>query len=369
MNQETIEPINLHIYTMTNNESDQSDFIVDISNQTQETIIPQIEQIIEVKKRATVEYNGMEVVLPLIILYSSITNYDELIQKLQDVITNPSNYTSILLFNDPNPILGENNDFKNYYEDICKKKTIVNTFITGFRNLSLEEIPQVDKIKCIYIAGKKNKHARIIELNKECDKKAAKADIYIEYNDETPIIGISVKQSKDATKSNYSIHKMLGKELDKELTNEKKKYLSENGFSQFDKAQRPAVNKLFYPQNKENRYWLRIRDEIIKNNELLLTQLLNSLFCSNVNYDIYEFDGACFTKLNKVVDITTAKFEEHLPYYYDKSGKERETAKLFYRLTVCGKIYRVEIRWKGSVFPSPQFQIHNDECEDVSDNE
>ena len=91
-------------------------------------------------------------------------------------------------------------------------------------------------------------------------------------------------------------------------------------------------------------------------------QLLQALYCANVNYDIYEFDGTSFIKLNKVIDMTTATFEEHMPYYFDKSGAEREAAKLFYRLTVGEKIYRVEIRWKGNVYnAAPQFQIHNDE--------
>jgi hypothetical protein len=122
------------------------------------------------------------------------------------------------------------------------------------------------------------------------------------------------------------------------------------------------VNKLFYPQNKTNPYWLRIREEIKKNYEKILEQLLQALYCANVNYDIYEFDGTSFIKLNKVIDMTTATFEEYMPYYFDKSGAEREAAKLFYRLTVGEKIYRVEIRWKGNVYnAAPQFQIHNDE--------
>jgi hypothetical protein len=179
-----------------------------------------------------------------------------------------------------------------------------------------------------------------------------------------------VKQSKDATKSNYSVQKMLGEELDKILTSEKKAYLKENGIECFDKTQRPVVNKLFYPQNKTNRYWSRIREEISNNNAMLLTQLLNSLYCSNINYDIYEFDGTSFAKLNKTVDLTTAKFEEYLPYYLDKSGRERETAKLFYRLTVGEKNYRVEIRWKGDVYnAAPQFQIHNDDDHADTDEE
>jgi Tat protein secretion system quality control protein TatD with DNase activity len=42
-------------------------------------------------------------------------------------------------------------------------------------------------------------------------------------------------------------------------------------------------------------------EEIIKNYETILTQLLQALYCANVNYDIYEFDGTSFIKLNKVM--------------------------------------------------------------------
>ena len=317
------------------------------------------------KKRATVEYNGMELVLALLLLYGNVNNYDEVLQKIQDMIATPANYTSVILFNDSNVVLGENEDLKNYLADIVKKKAIVNRFITGFRILSLDDILQLNKIKCIYISGKKNKHTKINELNKDYDKKAAKGDIYIEYTDATlQITGISVKQSEDATKSNYSVHKMLGKDLDKILTKVKKDYLKENGFTSFDKEQRTAVNKLFYPQNKENPYWANVREQVSKNTDKILPQLLDSLYCSNINYDIYEFDGTSFTKLNDHADVSAATFEEHLPYYLDKKGNERETAKMFYRLTAGAKNYRVEVRWKGNIYnAAPQFQIHNDDNE------
>ena len=323
-----------------------------------------------IKKRASVEYNGMELVLSILLLYENVHNYEDLIQQITEIIK--TKYSKIV-FNQ------EDVDFKNYVNDIGKKQKIVDQYIQNFRKVDLTQIIQCDKIKCIYISGKKNKHAIITKLNSTIDKKAAKADIYIEYiNDdddntkenntkENKIIGISVKQSKEATKSNYSVHKLLGDELDTILTNIKKTYLKENGFSSFDKTLRDQVNQLFYPQNKENPYWSRIRTEIINNNELIVQQLIESLYCSIVNYDIYEFDGISFTKLNTIIDMSTVVFEEYIPYYFTKSGEERRTAKLFYRLTVGEKIYRVEVRWKGNVYnAAPQFQIH-DSQEDTKD--
>ena len=190
----------------------------------------------EKKKRATVEYNGMEFVLAIIYLFDDVNSYADLCAKIEDMRANPAQYASIIRFNDPV-------DFENYVLDVTKKHAIVTEYISIFR--ASNTLPKVP-IKCIYISGKINKHTKITELNKGCDKKAAKADIYIEYIDESkPIDGISAKQSSDATKSNYSVHKMLGKDLDKDLTTVKKDYLKGNGFTSFDKAQRSDVNKLF----------------------------------------------------------------------------------------------------------------------------
>ena len=73
---------------------------------------------------------------------------------------------------------------------------------------------------------------------------------------------MSVKQSKDATKSNYSAQKMLGKEKDEQLTKIKKTYLIEQGFPKFNKMDRDKVNALFYPQNKLNPYMNQLKEEI-----------------------------------------------------------------------------------------------------------
>jgi len=307
-----------------------------------------------ISTRASVEYNGMELVLPILILNKDIDNYDKLSEIMNDISIHPNNYPNII-FNDFNV------DFKNYEKDIRNKKQLVNDYITYFRNISSHERLQNNNIKCIYICGKKNKHQKIDELNKGLDKKDTKADIYIEYIDGI-IAGISVKQSIDSTKSNYSVQKMLGgNELDKTLTKVKKQYLNENGFVSFKKSERDKINKLFYPQNKENAYWIRIRSEIKNNNQKIVEKLIQLLYSLNVNYEMYEFDGQELKKLNEDIDVSSAKFEEYPPYYLTKCGKEREAAKLFYRLSVGEHKYRVEIRWKGNIYDaSPQFQIHTD---------
>ena len=102
-----------------------------------------------------------------------------------------------------------------------------------------------------------------------------------------------------------------------------------------------------------------MKNMILMQNADISKKLVESLYCSNMKYDMYEFDGLHFTKLNTVIDSVHITFEEYLPYYLDKKGKERKTAKLFYRLTIHEKIFRVEVRWKGNVYSaSPQFQMH-----------
>ena len=74
---------------------------------------------------------------------------------------------------------------------------------------------------------------------------------------------------------------------------------------------------------------------------------------------MYEFDGDRLKKINIKIEYNLI-FEEHIPYYFNKKGIERKAAKLFYKLSCNEKNYRVEIRWKGSVYCSPQFHIHEE---------
>ena len=61
----------------------------------------------------------------------------------------------------------------------------------------------------------------MVKLNEGLNGKEAKSDVYLEMMDET-WVGISVKAQKNATKTNYSVEKILpnGKELSKIRTPE-----------------------------------------------------------------------------------------------------------------------------------------------------
>ena len=58
-------------------------------------------------------------------------------------------------------------------------------------------------------------------------------------------------------------------------------------------------------------------------------------------------------------------FEECDEFYSTQKGVERNTAKMFYKFIVIDKEinrevmkFRVELRSKGSLYASPQFQLH-----------
>jgi hypothetical protein len=77
---------------------------------------------------------------------------------------------------------------------------------------------------------------------------------------------------------------------------------------------------------------------------------------------MYEYDGETFYSLNKQVELSEVTFEEYTPYYFDSKSNQRKAAKLFYRLSIGEKNYRVEVRWKGNIHnSSPQFQIHEEQ--------
>jgi hypothetical protein len=207
----------------------------------------------------------------------------------------------------------------------------------------------------VCLAGKICCIPEVLQLNKGEHKLEAKGDVYALLQDGT-WIGISVKQDKKATKSNYSVHSMFSHTDNLHLTNIKKQYLAEHGFLCFQKSQRTEVNRLFY---QDNPYWCALKEGIQTHNSYIKTFLHDKLFASSLRYPLYEFDSKKLSLLSKEMSVVT--LEEHEPYYYTSNGKRRNAAKLFYRLSVQDKHYRVEIRWKGNIFTaSPQFQIHEE---------
>ena len=314
------------------------------------------------KKRTSVEYNGTELTLALLLVSPAITSRETIIQKVEELKQcGDSNET---LAEDMKQIKIHKSDIDGYLQDIMKPEKILiyKKFIDNYHSCISTHSPfnftQQD-IQNIFISGKKNKHVEISELNNGVHKLQQKSDIYVKLRDNR-FVGISVKQSNHATKSNYSVQKILGKENDKLLTYIKKEYLQSCGFDKLDKSKRHEMNKLFYRSASFNPYWAKLRELIAENKNVIIDKLVSALYCNNVPYDMYEFNGTSVIKVNDINNnFTAVTFDEHEPYYYDNSGNERNAAKLFYKLYANGCTYRVEIRWKGDIYnSSPQFQIH-----------
>ena len=313
-----------------------------------EEALKHIEQFQKNKKRQSVEYNGMELLFAILLKFPEVND----VSSLWLLLENETEMSSNISFN-------TTEDVKLYVNDLKIKKQLVNDFISNFRK-NEESLLLPSAIEKIYLSGKINKHEEINLINKCLDKKEAKSDVYVKLVS-GEFIGFSVKQNKEATKSNYSVQKMFGTETDNKLTEIRHQYLNENGIVDFQKSQRKKVNELFYPKNTNNPYWSEVKNLIKENNKSLSTKIVSYLQCINVPYCMYEFDGETMYKLSKTVNLDSVVFDEHMPYYYDSKGNLRDAAKLFYRLEVEGKKYRVEVRWKGDVYnSSPQFQLHEE---------
>ena len=305
----------------------------------------------EMKKRKNVEYNGMELLSALMFLYPDMT-----------VETVFSHIDNIVKYGNPRLII-KSDDIAHYAEDLTHKKNMIPEYIPAFyRDMGMMGLCAED-IVSVYLTGKYQTFPEIIDLNSGVDHKTAKADVYIKMPDR--MIGLSVKQSQDATKTNYSIHKLLPVTVAEELTQIKRDFLIAKGFPEHDKTKRNEVNQLFYPETPErptNPYFQRILTEIEANKQTVLDGILGPLFCRNIPYNMFEYDGDRLIQLN--IDdesLATARLEHHIPYYSDKKGELRQCAKMFFRLTVGDKVFRAELRWKGNIHAaSPQFQIFSE---------
>jgi len=297
--------------------------------------------------RSSVEFNGFELLTSILFLFPQYNKDIIMVEMKKEDIYSKIRFNKF-------------EDREKYIIDLEKKSSLMDNYIFHFQEEidKNEEIKHmIENIELIFISGKKNKHEEIELLNKDLNNKETKADIYLKLTS-GEFIGISVKQSKHATKSNYSVQKMLGIDYDKQLTQIKKTFLKEKGFDSFKKTERKQINELFY---EANIYTIELQKAIQTENEKLKKSLTDLLFSTNVPYNMYEFDGVKITKLNKITDLSQVVFDVYSPYYYDSNGEKRKAAKLFYRLQIYNKIYRVEIRWKGNIYnASPQFQIHEE---------
>ena len=293
--------------------------------------------------RKSVEFNAFELVFAICLSDPSISSFEQVLETSFDSLSHILTGCSL-------------SDFENYKTDLhSRKKKIVDQYILQIRNL-IPSCFNILDIELVFLEGKTITSPEILELNKNIDRKHAKADIYVKTKSQE-YIGFSIKQSSHCTISNFSVEK-IAKQITQEdiLTNLRTQVLKDAGFEIFDKSQRPQHNALFY-YGISNPYWDAVRLHI-ENHKLDIAKIiLSSLFPSQLSYKLFEFDGVNLIDLKTTCDNIC--FEEHIPFYKTKKGEFRKAAKLFYKLSFNNSDFRVEIRWKGNIHhASPQYQIH-----------
>jgi hypothetical protein len=308
------------------------------------------------KKRKICETNCFELVVAALILNASIHNYDDLVVYVNSMHLDERFQCKY-------------GELPKFIADlIIRPPKTINTFIHEFRSQFIHSCNfNYDDVSTVYLTGKcTNGFPEIEKLNEKNDVKSSKSDIYIKTTT-GDYVGFSIKQSTNATKSNYSVQKMLPKEVSAHLDAIKQSYLSDNGFATHDDSKRKEVNKLFYTANP---YFDHLKMYIEQYKFSIVSLMIKHLYCGEVEYDVYEFDGKHISKLNGYnMQTESITFTEHLPFYLMQNGKQRNCAKLFYKLDVplihkiTNKLsissYRVELRWKGNIHhSSPQFMIH-----------
>ena len=307
------------------------------------------------KCRKDVENNGFELIFALCACDSSIGNKNDIMNA------------SFAKYN--GKLLGcSEPDFEKYKKDVdTRKPKVVDQYIRNFKSAFSDIIN--DEVKHVYLEGKTLTTQKLKDLNKGFDTKQAKSDVYVETNKE--IIGFSIKQDKSCTKTNFSVEKMLGelisdeilkKNFKKEISDKRKEVLKAHGIDNKNlRENRDKANEIFYDSlERTNLYWNALKEHIDNNRDAIKNELVRNLFPTNLPYKLYEFDGSTFEKLD-VSRGDKTEFYEHEKYYYDDKNRRRKAAKMFYKLVVNDKKYRIEIRFKGNAWSgAPQFQTHYD---------
>lgn len=239
---------------------------------------------------------------------------------------------------------------------INKKENYIKSFFKINRDIGQKYINKLLEVLSshifvrVFLCGK-SELPEIKDLNKGIKLKDRKADVYGCTKD-GKWTGFSVKQNTKCTKSNWSVEKII--DMSGILRILRREFLVSKGYTKFEKKERDSTNALFY---EDNQYFTELRKSIVENKNKIIAEFSNKLYGSKLPYPLYEFDGKSIINMSDI-SAGSVTFDEHDPYYYTKTGDRRCAAKMFYRLQINLTVYRVEIRWKGNVFHSPQFQTH-----------
>ena len=232
-----------------------------------------------------------------------------------------------------------------------------------------------------YLTGKSIKEPIIMDLVKDIEKKQCKADIYISVNTKsqhpvpTKWIGISVKTTPDDPMSNWSIEKIIShvdKETSQKLKETKINILRENGITrkwrENKEGNRQKYNEIMYGYN-EYKMMLHMWITEPKNKEYIQKIIAEAAGSSITKFKMFKYDGTTFTNLSDVykkiiksknfnIIIDSQSTKSKLDKVNLKSYYSSTSAKLWYYIEIDSVIeYRIEIRWKGDPFASPQILL------------
>ena len=117
------------------------------------------------------------------------------------------------------------------------------------------------------------------------------------------------------------------------------------------------MNLLFYT---ENIYWDALLNGIKVQHTNVIKSILNHIYPAQdkENVGIVEFNGEKLIDINLNILINDWRFEQ----ICNPASKPIGAAKKWFCLyNKSNDIYfRIEIRWKGNIFDSPQFHTHDD---------
>ena len=296
-------------------------------------------------KRKNCENNWAELLICMLLLYPGK------IKSKGDI----NCYINILKDDSRFRISGGGSNIDKYLFDINSRKSesihdyILNFDIGNFRadfteiilsGKSFKEFPELTQLNTDQNTGKL--------LN----NKITKSDVYLLYPDRC--IGISVKDSENATLTNYSVEKIFDElEIQHNLKENRINVLKERFGDdyKYDKSERKEANKLFY--NKNNEYFVNII-KLIKSNEILITKKILSYIFPKLHYDVYGYNGKRIVNLNYLSDKimkTYCNIKREIKYETEKS------AKLWYSLYLDGiEKWKFCIRGKNDIYGA-SFQI------------
>jgi SOS response regulatory protein OraA/RecX len=227
----------------------------------------------------------------------------------------------------------------------------------------------------VFVEGKCMTNPIILELTQSIKERTQKkADLYLRVND-TRWIGISVKTTPGDTKSNWSIERLIGEQdpdLKQEIKGIREAINKQHGIDR-DWRDNKEKNRKIYNESMygNNAYKAQINKWMIKpENKTYLQNIIAKAAGSSNHFEMYECNGrenrdlrGIYHEIQNTVEFNivpdlpeTSKYVEET--LNQKSHYSVSAAKMWYYVTLNNTAkYRIEIRWKGEPYASPQLLL------------